>query len=552
MARVCDGGPVGRRVTTALGMEDPSLAAYKTLVRRIGRLPEHQQQAALDLLTLAQHQRRAAGLGVAAPQDTFHTYIMKVNPAFIFHRAHEVLISVLQRVVDTVLGATDHPIHDVIICMPARTGKSELTSRLLPGYLLHRDPSKWAALASYGATLAENLSKDARDNYERMGHTLSEDARSVQEWRTGFGGGCWAVGIGGGATGKGYHIGCLDDPFKDAQEGQSPARQLIVEEWWKSVWVQRANDESARRITTMTRWDLGDTVGRLMRQLRQGDGNPLHLVIMPGLYDPDVVRDVIKDVPPEMLTIEPDWRQPGEALAPKRWSREQLLKRKADLGSHWFEGMVQQNPKQKEGKLFKSAWFTSRILKTLPEGVYNWATGVDLAGTDKETNPNADFTYAVTGCRWGPTRFIFTHAINGQWSPGTRDRHLSNLSKAQHRTYGFGQVRWRVERETGIDAATRETDLASALVGVPVTWGNPMGSKANRWDTFRAQCEVGNVYFLQGAWLDEFLSQLFDVVGAKTDVDDGVDAATLCFGELLVPPLVFGASQRRQSGERSS
>jgi len=91
--------------------------------------------------------------------------------------------------------------------MPPRHGKSETVSRLFSAYYLHRHPERWVAITSYAAELAFTLSRAARDNYLGAGGSLKDDAAAVKHWETGKGGGLWATGVGGPATGKGFH--CL-------------------------------------------------------------------------------------------------------------------------------------------------------------------------------------------------------------------------------------------------------------------------------------------------------------------------------------------------------
>ena len=109
----------------------------------------------------------------------------------------------------------------LMVFMPPRHGKSETVSRLFPAYYLLRHGERWAALASYGADLAYSLSRAARDFYGRGGGAMRGDAAAVKLWMTDAGGGMWAAGVGGPATGKGAHLAIVDDPIKDAEQAQS-------------------------------------------------------------------------------------------------------------------------------------------------------------------------------------------------------------------------------------------------------------------------------------------------------------------------------------------
>lgn len=145
----------------------------------------------------AEKQRRREAAGNDTPL-TFREFIARVNPRYQFYRHCEELIAVLQRVADDELRR-------VMVFEPPRHSKSETVTRLFSAYYLYRHPDRWCAIASYGADLAYTLSRAAREYYERGGGVLHRASRAVKHWQTRERGGLWAAGVGGTATGKGYH-----------------------------------------------------------------------------------------------------------------------------------------------------------------------------------------------------------------------------------------------------------------------------------------------------------------------------------------------------------
>lgn len=139
---------------------------------------------------------------------SFRTFIRRVNPRYQFYRHTEVLIDVLQAV-------ADDQVKRLMVFWPPRHSKSETVSRLFSAYYLYRHPERFVGLASYGADLAYTLSRNAREYYRASGEPLAVEG--VENWETGEGGGLWAAGVGGPATGKGFH--CL------------PGDSLIVTEY---------------------------------------------------------------------------------------------------------------------------------------------------------------------------------------------------------------------------------------------------------------------------------------------------------------------------------
>jgi hypothetical protein len=55
-------------------------------------------------------------------------------------------------------------------------------------------------------------------------------------------------------------------------------------------------------------------------------------------------------------TIEPDLREPGEALCPERFPLSELLKIRSRVGSFWWNALHQQRPSSQAGSIFQRAW----------------------------------------------------------------------------------------------------------------------------------------------------------------------------------------------------
>lgn len=128
---------------------------------------------------------------------SFREFVDKVYPRYQWYKHCEVLGNVLQRVADGELKR-------VLIFAPPRHGKSQLATRLFPAYYLYRHPEKWVGINSYGADLAHTFSRAARDAYHDAGGQMRDDSSAVKHWELPEGGGCWAAGVGGPITGKGF------------------------------------------------------------------------------------------------------------------------------------------------------------------------------------------------------------------------------------------------------------------------------------------------------------------------------------------------------------
>lgn len=258
---------------------------------------------------------------------------------------------------------------------------------------------------------------------------------TVAEWETGLGGGVRAVGVGGGITGFGAGLVIIDDPVKSRAEAESKTYRDKVWEWFSDDLYTRL-EPNASIILIQTRWHEDDLAGRLLRESSDG-GEHWDVISLPALAEADdpqlslssrsmtakddarqsetagltdmVADGVVLSSSPRLCvsavdtsvdhtggnatvrerakTVDLLGRQPGEALCPERFSRDDLLRIKRQLGTYSFSALYQQRPTPPEGGLFKRKWF-SRIVDKPPQGL-KWVRAYDLAVS---TNTSADYT----------------------------------------------------------------------------------------------------------------------------------------------------------------
>jgi predicted phage terminase large subunit-like protein len=285
---------------------------------------------------------RSAGL--------FRDFIGEAYPSYAFHAWAERLIALLQRVADGQLNR-------LIVCCPPRLGKSLLVSKLFPAYWVSRYPSRFCAIASYSAELAYAHSREARHYYRSVGHALSKDSTAVGNWLTPERGGCIAAGVRGPFTGKGYALGIIDDPYKGPEDANSAGQRQKLIEWFQSVWLTRSEPgvngtAGAAQVVVLTRWHQDDLIGWLLEQESGDAPQHWHVLNLPATCEPPEQQLQF----PATCIVEPDWRQPGQALCPERFPLAELEQIKIRAGSYWWNALYQQRPSPAGGLLFQRQW----------------------------------------------------------------------------------------------------------------------------------------------------------------------------------------------------
>lgn len=466
-----------------------------------------------------------------APDEvlTFRQFIAKVSPKFKFYPHLDKLIEVLQQVCDGSIAR-------LMVFMPPRHGKSETVSRLFSAYYLYRHPDRWVAITSYAAELAFTLSRNARENYTEAGGAISADAFAVKHWETGRGGGLWATGVGGPATGKGFHLGICDDPLKNSEEASSETIREKHKDWWRSTFSTREEPGGAI-VVIMTRWHEDDLAGWLLTSEAGNEDEPegWRIVNMPAVAEESTTRF------PSTCIVEPDNRQPGEALCPERYNADKLRKIQRRLGSYFWASLFQQRPAPRGGDFFKRQWFS--IVQALPAGcrfVRYW----DKAGSAGKGAYSAGVLMAVSP----DGRYFVVNVVRGQWSSGQRE--IVILQTAHLDQQRYREVAIWVEQEPGSGGKESAENTVRNLAGFTTRAEPVHGDKELRAGPLAAQAEVGNVFLLAGDWNQQYLDEL--VAFPNGTYKDQVDGSSGAFNKLAMKQVAAGSSAvvtRKQMAE---
>lgn len=404
-----------------------------------------------------------------------------------------------------------------MIFLPPRHSKSEMFSRLFSAYYLKKNPHHWVGLNSYAAELAHTLSNSARQNFVTCGGELSPDTTAKKHWETTQGGGMWAAGVGGPITGKGFHLGIIDDPLKNSEDAQSDVIREKHKDWYKTTFLTR-EEPNAAIVVIMTRWHEDDLAGWLLSEESADEDDATrenwHIVCLPAIAE---------ELPefPSSCTVEDEWRDIGEPLCPERYPIEKLLKKKAK-GSREFDALYQQRPSPKEGYFFDVTKITP--VDEAPVGT-RWCRGWDKAGTPG----GGDYTAGPKVGKGPDGLWYIDDVCRGQWDTATRDRHIRQRAELDGR-----ECHQKGEQEPGSGGLESANNFIRLLSGFPVSVERSTANKEVRADPLSSQVNAGNVRYVRdkegNRWNKAFIEELRQFPFGKHD--DQVDGTSLAFNHL--------------------
>jgi len=298
---------------------------------------------------------------------------------------HRVVCDQLDRVV---AGEIDR----LMLLCPPQHGKSHITSRRFPAYLLGRDPLRDIIAASATADLAEGFGRDVRNTIASPEYrnvfpetVLAEDSQAKGRWNTKQGGGYVAVGVGAQLYGKGG-LAIIDDPFGSWADAQSEIGRARVWEWYQGTLYNRVRPQQPI-IVIQHRMHEDDLAGRLIERQKSG-GDKWEIVELPADVN------------------DPPWVE--------RYDRAALERIRANTDPRQWSALYMQNPTPDEGTFFKREWFEFYDPRRLAFTPHCYTSG-DFAVTEGD----GDFTEIGTHGYAGDTLYLALEGWRGQTSAET-------------------------------------------------------------------------------------------------------------------------------------
>lgn len=400
----------------------------------------------------------------------FPTWLREIAPAYRWDWAH---LQYIHRALD---GVTNGTTKRLMLFLPPRHGKSEMTTVRYPVWRLEQEPHLRVIIGAYNQLLANSFNRKARKiAAERF--ELSDERAAVEDWQTPAGGGIRAAGVGAGVTGRGADLVIIDDPVKNREEAESPTYRERVWDWYTDDLYTRL-EPGASMILIMTRWHEDDLAGRILGSERAADWT---IVNLPALAEAN----------------DPLGRSEGAALCPERYDETALLGIKDVLGSRSFAALYQQRPQPAEGALFRREWFD--IVDNAPEGL-RWGRYWDLAAS---TKTSADYTASGAVAHDANTGNLYIRdMLRGRWEwPDARKIIIQTMLGEPSVIHGIEEAQHGL---AAVQDLRRLREIAHiALRGITVD-----KDKLTRALPWSIKAEARKVKLVRGEWINAFLDEV--------------------------------------------
>jgi predicted phage terminase large subunit-like protein len=435
-------------------------------------------------------------------RDSMMDFVVETMPEYSVASHHRLIVDRLEAV-------ERGDIRRLMLFMPPRHGKSELASKRFPAWFLGRNPARQIISASYNSELAGDFGRAVRniiaeDTYQEIfpDVSLAQDSQSAARWHTNQGGSYIAAGVGSAITGRGAHLGIIDDPIKDRMEAGSELMRDRIWDWYTSVFYTRLMP-GASVIIILTRWHDDDLAGRLLNDMKVG-GDQWDVLSLPALAGVDDAMG----------------RAPGDALWPAWYDHERLEQVRSVIGPRDWSSLYQQDPQAEEGSFFLRGWI--QYYDKPPEGLRVYGAS-DYATKDGE----GDYTvHGVCGIDGEDNLYILDWWRDRATSDVWVESFLDLVDEWSPQLWGEESGQIRASLDPYIQTRVRERRSYVARKPYP-----SVADKRNRARAIQARMASGKVFFSRRApWTPDLISELlrFD---AGTH-DDQVDVMSL-FGRML-------------------
>ena len=420
----------------------------------------------------------------------------------------------------------------LMIFIPPQHGKSEISSRRFPAYVLGKNPDTKIGVCSYSATLSESFNRDIQRiidspeyhelfpdtilNSSRVSNgTTSGYLRNTQIFETvGKKGFVKTVGVGGSLTGTPLDLGIIDDPFKDRIEANSETYRERVWGWYQDVFLTRMHNDS-KQLMLFTRWHEDDLAGRILdpknKHYNAEEAAKWTVIALPALKE---------EKPPIKCAIDiGDNRKIDEALWESKHGAEKYKLRRI-INPTGFNSLDQQRPSALGGNKLKREYFKIMKEAELPFDIRSVKADfmVDGAYTESSKNDETALMSSYFHKKDGNLYILNCHGIRKELAG------FLDYFKPWTRLNG-----WKPESVARIEPKASGKDMKSMLRKVQYGAFNVQEipndavtlGKMNRAELAEPFVISGKIILVEGGWNEAFLTQVGEFPnGAHDDMMD--------------------------------
>jgi predicted phage terminase large subunit-like protein len=382
----------------------------------------------------------------------------------------------------------------LIINIPPRFGKTELSVKMFIAWCLARNPQSKFIHLSYSSELALDnssltkeyiQSKEFQDLWPMM---IKRDADSKAKWFNDQNGGVYATAAGGAITGFGAGVKdseefagaiIIDDPIKVDDANSSIIRNSINVRYNTTI-RSRVNDRNTPIILIMQRIHEDDLSGFL---LNGGSGEEWEHLCLPAI------------------------NEDGTALYPEMMNLEELeLLRQADRST--FAGQYLQQPAPEEGQEWRRAWFKIVNKNEIPNNI-RWTIFIDGAYTKDSAN---DPTGIQVSAKIGNDLVIY-QSIDRYMELPELIKFIPNYIISNNLNVGMIYVEPKASGKSIVQLLQQNSILNVAEIsGKMLTM-----SKIERARLVSNYIEGGRVILVEGSWNEAYLQQVTMFPNSKHD-----------------------------------
>jgi len=452
-------------------------------------------------------------------------FVKYTNKKYILTRFHEAYCRIIQ-------SFSENKIRKLIITIPPQHGKSEISTRKLPAFILGQDPSQRIAVMSYSTEKARRFGRDIKRTIQsKEYHNIFPKTRLPYYKEAGYSnaseivdipagedtGSLFFVGRNGGLTGETVDTLIMDDLYKNQMEANSPLIRQNVIDMYNTVAESRLHNDS-RQLIVFTRWHDNDLVGYIteneeyeviksFEQIDNADHNKWYVVSFEALKTNE--------------KTEIDNREIEDPLFPEKHSkkklfgiRDRLLKSDPEM----WESLYQNNPRPITGLLYGNGFKEYDIEPEIRDRL----AYIDVA--DQGKDKLCCICYNV-----GVDNYMYEREIYYTSDPAE----ITENEVADMLIRNKVNIAW-FESNAGGKSYARNVQriLQEKGMNIEIKWFHQSGNKESRVITNASN--IMRLFLMSHGWMSKYPLFAKDVLGFRkifkaNKFDDGPDTLTGCY-----------------------